>query len=326
METTPVIQEFLKKQHLDTLPFYWLTEDASRRRYARIKGLEKSYILMDSPISEHPHEFVEVNEILVKNGFSAPLIYAKDLEYGLILLEDFGDDTYAALLEKNPLLERDLYILAVDVLLHLRSVPSEDFQNIQAYAKPQMMEHLSVFVDWFMPYVLHKPTSDALKNEFFDIWDKLIPLALDTKKGLILWDFHINNLMRLNKKGIQECGLLDFQDARVGPYAYDVVALLEDARRPMNVDLRQELFNSYLKHIPLSERDAFIRSYHILGVKRHLRVLGFFVRSFLRDKKPIYLKHLPHICALLKSHLDEPILSELKDWLSRQMPTNLLRE
>ncbi|NCA80211.1 MAG: aminoglycoside phosphotransferase [Sphingobacteriia bacterium] len=280
METTPVIEKFLKQQHLEDCSFYWLTEDASRRRYGRIQGKEKSYILMDSPISEHPYEFVLIDEILTKNGLSAPLIYAKDLEHGLILLEDFGDETYATLLTQNPSLERELYIPAIQVLEHLQSVPTEDIQGVQPYAKPQMMEHLSTFVDWFMPYILNKPTSERLKNEFFDIWERLIPMALDTKQGLILWDFHINNLMKLNRKGVQQCGLLDFQDARIGPYAYDLVALLEDARRHMDENLRQELFNLYLKNIPVSQRDSFVRSYHILGVKRHLRVLGFFVRLY----------------------------------------------
>ncbi len=320
MATDSLIDAFLEKNHLTNKPFQWLNEDASMRRYARIQGDDKSYILMDSPQTEHPYEFDIVDKILIKNGLSAPIIYDEDLKNGLLLLEDFGNDTYASLLKQSATYEKELYSAALNVLIKLRSIPYQDICVIQKYQEPQMIEHLETFTDWFMPYILHGKTQEVVKKDFIQIWKRLIPLALETHQGLILWDFHINNLMRLNRSGIQSCGILDFQDARIGPFSYDLVSLLEDARRPMNDDLRNELMSCYLKEINPKEKDTFMRSYHILAAKRHLRVLGFFVRLCQRDNKPGYLKHLPHVYGLLEQHLEQPYLKELKDWFYHTLP------
>ncbi len=323
MANNDVIQSFLKRNGLENGELTWLNGDASMRRYARIQKDRETYILMDSPQSEHPREFSIVDKILVKNGFSAPVIYDEDLANGLILLEDFGNDTYAQLLKQSDTCEQELYSAALDVLIKLRHIPTIDIVNIPKYQERQMIDHLETFTDWFMPYVLNNKTRDAVKDDFIRIWKKLIPLALETRQGLILWDFHINNLMRLNRPGVQTCGLLDFQDARIGPFSYDLVSLLEDARRPMKPDLRADLMNRYLRELPTDEQVSFMRSYHILAAKRHLRVLGFFVRLCQRDKKPGYLKHLPHVYGLLQEHLNEPYLKELKEWFLQTLPDTL---
>ena len=321
-----IIQAFLERNHLTKYPLRWLTEDASMRRYARIETPKKSYILMDSPRTEHPYEFDIVDKILIKNGLSAPVIYDEDLPNGLLLLEDFGDNTYASLLLKSPSLEETLYTAALDVLIKLRSIPIEDIQVIEKYQESQMIEHLETFTDWFMPYVLHGKPQDTIKTDFIEIWKQLIPSALNTQQGLILWDFHINNLMHLKRYGLQSCGILDFQDARIGPFSYDLVSLLEDARRPMNPHLRDSLMDRYIKQINPSEQENFIRSYHILAAKRHLRVLGFFVRLCQRDHKPGYLRHLPHVYNLLEQHLKQPYLADLKEWFYQTLPHTLPKE
>lgn len=326
MASDDIIQAFLKRNHLEMFPLQWLTQDASMRRYARIECSDKSYILMDSPQTEHPYEFYTVDKILLKHGLSAPVIYDEDLQNGLLLLEDFGDNTYAALLKRSSDQEHDLYTAALDVLIKLRSVPLSDIGAIAKYQEPQMIEHLETFTDWFMPYVLHGKTQDSVKADFIRIWKKLIPQALETGQGLILWDFHINNLMKLDRPGVQSCGILDFQDARIGPFSYDLVSLLEDARRPMNTALRTQLMTRYLSEIPVQEQADFIRSYHILAAKRHLRVLGFFVRLCQRDHKAGYLKHLPHVYGLLEQHLEEPYLAELKEWFYQTLPHMLPEE
>lgn len=320
MASDDLIRAFLERNHLGDFPVHWLTEDASMRRYGRIECPDKNYILMDSPQPEHPYEFYTVDKILLKHGLSAPIIYDEDLPNGLLLLEDFGNETYASLLKQSDASEHDLYKAALDVLIRLRSVPLSDVQSVELYQEAQMIEHLETFTDWFMPYVLHGPTQSSVKKDFIRIWKTLIPQALETAQGLILWDFHINNLMKLDRPGVQSCGILDFQDARIGPFSYDLVSLLEDARRPMSASLRSELMARYLSEIPLKEQATFMRSYHILAAKRHLRVLGFFVRLCQRDHKPGYLKHLPHVYGLLEQHLEEPYLAELKNWFYQTLP------
>lgn len=320
MDREEQIAVFLTKNKLPTAPLHWMN-DAAMRRYARIQGADKSYILMDSPQSEHPFEYALVDKILIANGLHAPRIYDADLPEGLILMEDLGDDTYAKILTENPAKERELYEDALNVLIHLRTVPLAELTQIAPYTEKQMQQDLVVFTDWFIPYVTGKPLPDEQKQRFVAIWQSLIVQAMKTKRGFILWDFHINNLMKMPQKGIKACGILDFQDARIGPYAYDVVALLEDARRPMNLDLRKELLAKYLTYV--ADKDTFMRAYHILGVKRHLRVLGYFVRLCQRDKKPAYLKHIPYVYSLFKSHLDEACLSELKQWVDTNLPAQL---
>jgi len=139
--------------------------------------------------------------------------------------------------------------------------------------------------------------------------------------SLVLRDYHVDNLMRLaGKSGLAECGLLDFQDAVFGPVTYDLVSLLEDARREIAPALIAAMYQRYLAAFPALDRNAVAASYCVLGAQRHCKVIGIFTRLDRRDGKPRYLAHIPHLWRLVDGDLKHPPLAPLKDWLERHIP------
>ena len=318
MERADLIRLFLKKNNLDKANFEWMPSDASFRHYARITTKDKTYILMDAPPPEIPEQFAVVDEVLCKNDLSAPIIYDTDLENGLILLEDFGDASYNSLLEEG-FNELELYKTSVRALLKVAQI--QEFPGIPPYDKDWLFQGLSVFIDWFIPNAIGREVSDVEKNDFFKIWEVLFDTIGSDHNGLILNDFHLSNMMFLNRTKHRTCGLLDFQDARVGPLSYDLVSLLEDARRDeLPQAITDEILDIYFDACPEINKESFMRSYHIMAVKRHTRVIGVFVRLKVRDGKDKYLKHIPHVWRLLERHLDEPYMADLKKWLNRVVP------
>ena len=318
MQDIGIIQDFLKKNHLSDARIEWMSGDASSRRYARVTSGEKSFILMDTPRSEKPEEFIMIDRLLGKAGLSVPEIYDVNPEKSLLLLEDLGDDTYTRMLEKGE--EQDfLYTLAVDVLLEIARI--RDVEGVALYDQAFVRKMVEAFTDWFMPAAFGKPTDAAAKKELLGIIDDLFVSIRDVPKGLMWLDYHVDNLMLLkNRKGVRACGLMDFQDARVGPLAYDLMSLLEDARRDVPEGLQQRLLAYYLEKSGMDDKDLFMRSYHVTAVKRHLRVIGVFSRLKMRDGKGKYLKHIPRVWRLLERHLNLPYMRPLKDWLDANIP------
>ncbi len=325
MDRQPLIFSFLSRNNLQNAHFKWLPCDASFRRYARIKDDKKSYILMDAPkdvaTPENAAQFALVDEILCKNGLSAPIIYDKDLDNGLILLEDLGDDSYRKMLSKG-FDELPLYKNALLSLLQIKEIT--DTTGVPDYDNNWICFALSLFLDWFAPKALNRELSKNERDEFYQIWEDLFASISDTPKGLILSDYHIDNLMYLNaRKGHKACGLLDFQDARVGPLVYDLVSLLEDPRRDVPPKIREEILDLYLSKNPTLDKDKFMRAYHIVAVKRHTRVIGIFVRLKVRDGKDRYLNDIPRTWKMLQSHLSEPCMQPLKEWLDKTIAPEL---
>ncbi len=318
MEHSDLIDAFLKKNNLENESFEWITGDAAFRRYARIGTYPNSFILMDTPKSEKPDKFIIIDEILRQKGLSAPKIYAQDLENGFILLEDFGDNGYQKKLD-NGFDEENLYLTAVDALTEVAKI--KDFQGVPLYDLTLIHTGLGLFTDWFMPQALQRPTADNEKQAYFDLFDCLFDSIHHAPQGLMLADYHVDNLMFLeNRVGFQACGLLDFQDGTIGPLAYDLVSLTEDVRRLMNPVLAQTILTHYLQKAQIKDKELFMRSYHITAVKRHLRVIGIFTRLTVRDGKKRYLAYIPAVWKLLESHLNQPYLQDLKIWLDKNVP------
>ena len=143
---------------------------------------------------------------------------------------------------------------------------------------------------------------------------------------LVLRDFHVDNLMRLpGRAGIAACGLLDFQDAVAGPLTYDLMSLLEDARRDLDPALVSAMRRRYLDAFPDLDREAFDLSWTVLAAQRHAKVIGIFTRLEQRDGKPVYLRHIPRVWRLLDAALAHPRLGRLKAWLDRHLPAELRR-
>ena len=165
-----------------------------------------------------------------------------------------------------------------------------------------------------------KPT-DEMKESYRNVWRELFKKFPKNQETLVLRDYHVDNLMLVaGADGLQACGLLDFQDALIGPFSYDLMSLLEDARRDVPQDLRQHLYDRYIKGVgkTLLDRAGFDYSFRVLAAQRHAKVLGIFVRLSVRDGKDRYLKFIPHVHKLFISSLESPALKPLKQWFEDQ--------
>ena len=266
-----------------------------------------------SSVLESVAPFIQISRHLHQLGFSVPAILARSDEKGLLLLEDFGDDTFARLLDNQGEMEK-LYTLATDVLIALHRHPGAIPTGLQTYHPEKMLEDIGLFLDWCTPKI-----SDAGKAEFKTVWREVLPLAHQVPASLLLRDYHVANLMLLpNRQGIRQAGLLDFQDAYQGPITYDLVSLLEDARRDVPDDLREKMVARYLARAPALDRKAFETSLAILAALRHTRVLAIFERLSRHEKKHDYKKlHSPRVERLLQRALRHPMLAGVKRWMER---------
>jgi aminoglycoside/choline kinase family phosphotransferase len=321
-ERTHLIDEFLASSGWNGAKRQALPGDASFRRYHRISHPARGpAMLMDAPPpKENVRPFLSLARHLVGLGLSAPKIFAADEEKGFLLLEDFGDDTYTRLLA-NGEDERELYQLAVDALIALHRHQDAIPADIPPYDEERLLSEALLLTDWYMPEVLRQPTSNTLSDSYVEIWKSLLPLAYGAPNSLVLRDYHVDNLMRLfGRSGVAACGLLDFQDAVVGPITYDLMSLLEDARRDIDPALIDEMRAYYLAAFPALDRESFAASFAVLAAQRHCKVIGIFTRLMRRDGKPIYLSHIPRLWRLLGNSLTHPALKPLAVWLETHLP------
>ncbi|MCW9045878.1 MAG: phosphotransferase [Alphaproteobacteria bacterium] len=299
-----------------------LTGDASFRRYIRLKQAtgEKAMLMDAPPPQEDVRPFLSMARHLEKLDLSAPKILAGDEAQGFLLLEDFGDDTYTRLLKKGAD-EEKLYRLATDVLINLHELGKGSIPlGLPAYDQEKMLTEISLLPDWYMPAVTEQPSIKA-KAEFEAIWQKLFPIVLKGPEVLVLRDYHVDNLMLLEGRGegVASCGLLDFQDAVAGHPAYDLMSLLEDARRDLAPGLAEAMLDHYFEAFPEGTREEFMTAYAILGAQRHAKVIGIFTRLSVRDNKDVYLEHIPRVWRLLEKACEHPVLGPFKEWLDKNI-------
>lgn len=298
-----------------------LADDASFRRYDRITDSTRTAVLMDAPpAKEDVHPFLNVAAALHELGLSAPKILAERPEDGLLLLEDFGDNTYTRVLNESPEREEALYMLAVDLLIALHKRFASK-QTLPRYDDSLLTTEANLLIDWYLPAITGAPITDTLRQEYEALWQALFAQIRDIPETLVLRDYHVDNLVWLpSRTGVEACGLLDFQDAVIGPTAYDLVSLLEDARRDVPASLAQQAIARYLAAFPDVDRDAFRLSYAILGAQRSAKILGIFTRLDRRDSKPDYLRHMPRLWRWLEGDLQHPALAALSAWFDRVLP------
>ncbi|HEV2188970.1 MAG TPA: phosphotransferase [Stellaceae bacterium] len=302
-----------------------LAADASFRRYFRLAESDRRAVLMDAP---PPHEdvrpYVHVAGLLRGYGLSAPEIYAEDREQGLLLIEDFGDDTYTRLLADGGD-EAALYALAIDTLVALQNAVTAP-PDLPPYDEAVLIGEAALLTDWYAPAVLGAPLPPGVRDEYVALWREVLPLAALPSPTLVLRDYHVDNLMLLpGRAGVRGCGLLDFQDALCGPASYDLVSLLEDARRDVPPVLREAMIARYLAARPELDVVAFRRSAAILAAQRNAKIIGIFTRLWRRDGKPQYLGHIPRVWRLLEGDLQEPALHGIARWFDRHLPPRLRR-
>ena len=318
-------------RHAEVRP---LAGDASFRRYHRVRHNGAGAVLMDAPPErEDVRPFLRIARHLHGLGLSAPAIFAADEAAGLLLLEDFGDDTFSRLLATGTDAE-GLYTSALDVLIHLHRLSASTAipAQLPAYDERRLLDEALLLADWYMPTLMGTPADARVRDAYIAAWrEALAPvLAQATPPTLVLRDFHVDNLMRLDgHDGLAACGLLDFQDAVAGAAAYDLMSLLEDARRDVDPALKAEMLARYRAAMPSGEDpawwSAFERSFAVLAAQRHAKVIGIFTRLYRRDDKPAYLVHIPRVWRLLEGALEHEALAPVARWFDRQLPPSQRR-
>ena len=318
------ISAFLARHGLADAARHPLAGDASARRYERLRAPDgRPLILADTPAPKDDLvPFIAIGDALAALGLSVPAVVAADVDEGLALLEDFGDATFSRLLESGE--DPDsLYALATDVLVELHRRFRPGGLDLPVYDAALFTEQVMLFADVYVPLATGRPLPAAERTALESAWAGVIADACAGPVSLLLRDYHVDNLMRLDRPGVSAAGLLDFQNAGIGPVAYDLVSLLEDARRDVPLALAARMVERYVSAVPDLDRAAFRRSYAVLGAVRHARIVAVFTRLALRDRKRGYLVHLPRVWRLLEGQLAKPDLAPVAAWFDRHLPPNL---
>ena len=302
-----------------------LADDASFRRYDRLTGGNGTAVLMDAPPpQEDTRPFARIAGYLQALGLSAPRIYAHDADAGFMLLEDFGDRTFTRALAEG-IDEERLYRLAVDLLIALhRRWERDDLAqaaDLSPYDKTRYLEEALLLPDWYWPAVFGESCPEPVRRDFVAVWQVALQGLAGAAQTLVLRDFHVDNLVLLEgRDGVAACGLLDFQDALRGPRAYDLVSLLEDARRDIDPTLAAAMLARYLDAFPETDRSEFARAYALLGAQRSTKIIGIFTRLLRRDGKAQYLRHIPRVWRILAGDLAHPALAGVRAWFDAHFP------
>jgi aminoglycoside/choline kinase family phosphotransferase len=290
-----------------------LAGDASFRRYFRVHRGGRTAVLMDAPPDkEDSRPFLAVGARLLNLGFSAPRPLAIDLDQGLILLEDFGDARVGPVLAADPAQERRIYEQAVDILAALHA---HDAGDVPPYDETELLREARLFPDWYLPAMGH-----AEAPGFDAAWAPLWPLVMPERPVLVLRDYHADNLMVLDRPGLNALGLLDFQDALAGHPAYDLASLLQDIRRVVSPELEAAMLARYIAARPRLDEAAFRTAYDILAAQRNIKILGVFTRLYVRDGKASYPGFHPRLWQLVAANLARPALAPVADWFAAHVP------
>ena len=317
MNPPPAADEFLAGCGWAGARIEPLAGDASFRRYFRVHLDDgRQAVLMDAPPPhEDPRPFISVAEWLVSVGLSAPEILARDLDRGLLLLDDFGDARLRETLDLSPERERELYELATDLLVHLHQHPP--MPGLPVHGLTQWLTEVMLFPDWYCRALELNVDVESYRAAWTEV---LQPIAEDGLGPVtVLRDYHAENVMLVQgRDGVAHFGLLDFQDALAGHPAYDLASVLEDARRDVPPELERDMIDRYVA--ATGQCAAFERAYWALAAQRNTRILGVFVRLWKRDGKPGYRSFQPRMWGLLERDLARPGLEPVRDWFDRNVP------
>lgn len=299
-----------------------LAGDASFRRYFRLvegkagkKG--RQAVLMDAPPAhEDVRPFLSVARLLSDAGFAAPQILAKDIARGFLLIEDLGDRLMGPVLKTEPLLEPGIYAQAVDLLAALHE--NTDPKGLAPYDRAALVREVLVFTDWYAKAAGISVDEPAYVAAWDAVWQDVLDQT-SARPVVTLRDYHADNLMLLDRPGVQSLGLLDFQDARAGHPAYDLVSLLQDARR----DVPPAMEAAMLDRFAGPGNAAFRASYEVLGAQRNVKILGVFVRLRDRDGRTGYVERLPRVWSYLDRNFAHPALAPVRAWFDANVPAHL---
>lgn len=337
------VREFLDRSGWGHARRSHFSDDASARSYESVSlSGRQTVLLMNSPplvlgppvrggkaYAEIAHTartvaaFVAIDRLLAGAGFAVPAIHAQDLERGFAVIENLGRESFTAP-DGAPLAER--YAAAAELIaaIHRRAWPQEAeaapgvVHVIPPFDRAAMLIEVDLLLDWYLPAVSGRPATAAERNGFAAIWNAALDRIANTETTLMLRDMQAPNIIwRADRQGLDRLGLLDFQDALIGPAAYDVASLAMDARVTMPESIERQTVEAYVRarqDIGSFDRAAFDLAYATMAAQRNSKILGIFVRLDRRDGKPAYLKHLPRIRTYLRRALAHPALSEMRDF------------
>ena len=351
-ERMAALRDFLDRSDFGDAERARLAGDASTRAYERLTLGDRRVILMNSPrrpdgppvrngrpysaiahLAEDVKPFVALAKGLHERGFSAPAIHAADPEQGFLILEDLGGDGVTEGDPPAPIGYR--YQTAVDALIALHKLPLPDTlpvdppieHRLPAYDLDALLIEVELLIDWYLPY-RGAPLAAGERRTYLALWREALAPALDVEPADRTWvmrDFHSPNLLWLpDRAGIARLGLLDFQDALMGPAAYDLASLLQDARIDVPEEMEIELLGRYVRARRAADAAfdvaGFVRVYSTLAAQRASKILGIFARLDRRDGKPQYLRHLPRVWKYLQRSLAHAALAPLDAWYQVNVP------
>ena len=322
----------------------FLTGDTSLRAYERIKTEDgNNYVLMDSParpngpvirdgkpysqlvhLAEDVRPFIAVGRYLNGLGLSAPAIYETDQDQGILLIEDLGNDGVLDV-NRQPIPERYSESVLSLAEFHKLPVPAEmaidetSVHTVPAFDKAALLYEVELLLDWHIPWKRNGAKASTEEREsYLAIWSALIDTVQDAEKHLVLRDYHSPNLLWLPERdGFKKIGIIDFQDAIIGPLSYDVVSLVQDARVTVERPLMDALLETYMGAREAAgpfDRKAFMKSWSIMSAQRACRLNGLWVRLKDRDGMASYMQHMPRTLWHLEVALEHEALAPLRDW------------
>jgi N-acetylmuramate 1-kinase len=294
-----------------------LAGDASFRRYFRVTRGSDTAVLMDAPpAQEDSRPFVFMAAHLRARGFSAPALLAGDLQQGLLLIEDFGDRLMGPVLAAGAADETAVYGQAIDVLARLGTAPPP--LELRPYDRAELLREVTIFAEYYAPAAGIAIDRAAYTAAWDAVWGDVLRQTADGAV-LTLRDYHAENLMLLDRPGVAALGLLDFQDALAGHPAYDLVSLLQDARRDVAPALETAMIDRFVAAAGIDDALAFRAAYDVLGAQRNVKILGVFTRLRDRDGRSGYVQRLPRVWRYLARNLAHPALAPLRAWFDEHV-------
>ena len=320
MDRKKLLQIWIKESIGEDFILCDASADASFRKYYRVKTAEKTLILMDAPPDkESISDYLKIGVEMVNQGINAPKVFYKNQKLGFILMEDFGDKTFLKEFSSKEL--KDLYIRAIDNIINMQLLLK--INNLEQYTQEKLYTEICLFNEWYLDKYKKINLSSKEIADLEITFKKVISDNVTQNQYFVHRDYHSRNLMVLEHNDL---GILDFQDAVLGPMTYDLVSLLKDAYIELEeedvIDLAINFWEKAVEKNLLQKRDFsdFFMQYELMGVQRHLKVLGIFSRLSIRDYKNNYLKDIPLVEKyLLKASERYQFLSPLKKILLRSM-------
>ena len=314
-----------------------LDQDASNRRYYRVTGVENPSLLMDCPPGvENLNQFVKVASVLSELGVTVPKIYKLDQAGGYALIEDFGINTFALLLDqpgdRHDQVSESLYHMAVDTLVCIHKQNGDVPSGFPDYLAAEMADAACLMLDWYIPALTGNSVPENTRQDYRNAWLDVLSGACK-HTTLVMRDYHVDNLLLCENRegvaqgvaqgaaqGVARCGVIDFQDAARGALLYDLASLLEDARRVVSQELKFSMKTYYAQQMGIKLDSEFETGFTSLAAQRHSRVAGVFMRLAHQYRRVRYLEYIPLVVDLMANAFEHQNLEQPKAILDGLCP------